>query len=380
MTAKRPGSAGTGVTRVAQIARPAAGGIRRHVSLLCAHLDRRQFAPSLYAPADFTLDLTSEPSENVPQHRLEIASRTRIAADLRAVSDAARQLRGRTDLVHAHGLRAALIGVPSAKLAGVPSLFTAHNLLPPTSRLQRVLLRHIGRATNAIIAVSQAVADTLTDAGVPAANIHVIPNGIPTTQYRSRDFIADNMLDFVPEGAVVVLAIGRLSPEKGFDVLLDAFPYVLANISSACLLLAGDGPEADSLRTQAQNSPAVSHIQFLGRVVDVVPLLHRAQVVAIPSRQEGQGLVALEAMAAGLPVVASRVGGLKETVVDGVTGLLVPPDDPRALASALVQILRDTTQGRIAPMRQQATQRAEQLYTVERMILNIENVYRSLAG
>lgn len=370
-------AANAGVMRVAQVVRPAAGGIRRHVSLLCAHLDRRQFAPSLYAPADFTPDL---PIENVPQHRLEIASRTRIAADLRTISDATRQMRDHTDLVHAHGLRAALIGVPAAKRVGVPSLFTAHNLLPPTSLLQRVLLRHIGRSTNAIIAVSHAVADTLVSAGLPAAKIHVNPNGIPIEQYRIHDDLVDTALYSIPEGAAVILAIGRLSPEKGFDVLLDALPHVLAHVSSAYLLLAGDGPEADRLRMQAQNSPATSRIQFLGRIADVAPLLHRAHVVAIPSRQEGQGLVALEAMAAGLPVVASRVGGLKETIVDGTTGLLVPPDDPNALASALVRILRDTAQGRIAPMRRQATQRAEQLYTVERMILNIENVYRSLAG
>ncbi len=364
-------AARTDVMRVAQVVRPAAGGIRRHVSLLCAHLDRRQFAPSLYAPTDFAPDL---PLENVPQHRLEIAARTRIVADLRTISDAARQLRGRTDLVHAHGLRAALIGVPAARRANLPSLFTAHNLVPPTGRLQRVLLRHIGRMTNAIIAVSQAVADTLTSAGLPAPKIHVIPNGIPVEQYRLRPLEVDIITHSILNGVPIILAIGRLSPEKGFDVLLDAFPQVLAHVSDAYLLLAGDGPEADRLRTQAQNSPAAPHIQFLGRVEDVVPLLHRATVCAIPSRQEGQGLVALEAMAAGLPVVASAVGGLKETVVAGVTGLLVPPGDPRALAEALVQILCDA-----APMRQQAMQRAEQLYTIERMILNIEDIYRSLA-
>ena len=361
--------------RVAQIVRPAAGGIRRHVSLLVENLDKTRFTPTLYAPADFTLDI---PGLDVSQYTVDIAPKTRIAADLSAIRQFNGLLKGNADIVHAHGLRAALIGVLAAKRARLPSLFTAHNLVPALGGLQRVLLRAVGRQANGIIAVSHAVADSLIAVGIAAEKIHVVPNGVPIAQYRVTNLPDPLTLASLPNDTLIVLAIGRLSKEKGFDVLIDAFALVTAQVPEARLLLIGDGPEAQNLSAQAQRLALASQVHFVGRVDNVVPYLHRAHIVAIPSRQEGQGIVALEAMASGLPVVASTVGGLKETVLEGVTGLLVPPDDPDSLAAALLKLLRQASQEDLESMRIQSLLRVEQLYTVERMIHNIEAVYSSL--
>ena len=365
------------MVRVAQVVRPAAGGIRRHVSLLAAHLDRQRFAPSIYAPADFTPD-TSLP--DVPQFQVDIAARTDIAADLRAVQDLARKLRRNADLVHAHGLRAALVGVLAAQRAGILSLFTAHNLLPPPGRLQRLLLRHLGRVTNGIIAVSQAVADTLVSVGLPAAKIHVIPNGIDLAPFDiplTNSAVVGVVRPYdIPADAPLVVGIGRLSPEKGFDVLIKAFAEIFQQMPHAHLLIIGSGSEAEALRFLAAGTSLTDRIHLPGRLDDVVPILRSADVIAIPSRMEGQGIVALEAMAARKALVAARVGGLSETIVENEIGLLVPPDDAPALANALVQLLSDTPLR--TTMGQHGRQRVEQLYTIERMILNIQNIYASL--
>lgn len=357
--------------RVAQVVRPAEGGIRKHVSLLTAGLNRERFASAVYAPADFTLDAAAQ---DVPQHVIAISARTNISADLRAISDLTKQLRGSVNLVHAHGLRAALIGVLAAKRAGIPSLFTAHNLVPPTGRLQRVLLRVIGQSTRRILAVSQAVAKSLIAGGLPNTKIHVVPNGISVAAFDTPDTIKVRNDFNIPTNAPLVVGIGRLSPEKGLDLLITAMADVLSVLPDACLLLAGDGPERESLRALARQIDGACY--FPGKVENPIPFLKTAAIVAVPSRQEGQGIVALEAMAASKPVVAANVGGLAETIVPNVTGLLVPPENPTELADALISLLQNSS--RRDEMGIQGRLRVEQHYTLERMINNIETIYQTI--
>jgi glycosyltransferase involved in cell wall biosynthesis len=362
----------TKVVRVAQIVRPAEGGIRRHVSLLTAGLDRKQFAPSVYAPADFTLDT---PLKDVPQYPVAIGARTDIAADLRAIGSLTKLLQGNADLVHAHGLRAALIGVLAARRAGIPSLFTAHNLVPPLGRLQRVLLRHIGRMTGRILAVSQAVADTLIPTGIAQSKIHVVPNGVDIALFDISTNPAETRILYnIPADAPLIVGIGRLSPEKGFELLVGSFDSVVSRVPAAHLLLVGDGPERHPLLTLANALPCKEQIHFAGRVADVIPILHAADVIAVPSREEGQGIVALEAMAACKPVVATRVGGLVETIVPDVTGFL--RQHLSDFMDSVVFLLQNPQ--RAQEMGREGRKRVEQEYTAERMIHNIETVYRSL--
>jgi len=146
------------------------------------------------------------------------------------------------------------------------------------------------------------------------------------------------------------------------------------SVPGAHLLLAGSGPEEDRLKALAVESPGV---QLLGRLDEIAPLLAAADVVAIPSRQEGQGIVALEAMAARRPVVATCVGGLVETIQEGETGLLVPAEDPRSFGEALAALLADPHRRR----RMGEAGRARVTpYTLERMIQRLETLYQEIAA
>jgi glycosyltransferase involved in cell wall biosynthesis len=361
----------SGPIRLALVVRPAAGGIRRHVSTLLAHLDREQFVPVLFAPPEFRLDIHGSDVSHVP---LAIGARTEPWADWRAIRALANDLRGNFDIVHAHGLRGALIGVPAARRAGIESVFTAHNLVPGGGAT-RILLATVGRRAARILAVSQAVADTLRAAGASGAKTVVIPNGIDLAPF-------DNPLDLqavraeyrLPAEAPLVFAAGRHAREKGFDVLIAAVRELQSRVPGVCLALAGSGPLETILRQQAtaQNAPA----RFVGHLSSIAPPLRAADVFAVPSREEGQGIVALEAMAAGKPVVASRVGGLAETIVDGETGLLVPPEDVTALAGALAELLTDRR--RCEAMGRAGRARVEREYSAARMIQRIEAVYRDV--
>jgi glycogen(starch) synthase len=139
-----------------------------------------------------------------------------------------------------------------------------------------------------------------------------------------------------------LLAVGRLAPQKGFDVLLAA---LAAATHVPPLVIAGGGPERDVLLTQATRLGIVSRIEFLGDVPRerVKRLLRGAEAVVMPSRFEGNPLIALEAMQAGTPLIASAIPGLPEELRDGATGLLVPPEDPASLARAIDRLLADPT-------------------------------------
>ncbi len=182
----------------------------------------------------------------------------------------------------------------------------------------------------------------------------------------------------VPDGPPVVVGVGRLSPEKGFDVLLRAFTTVLGDAPDSRLVLAGRGLAEDSLEDLAAELGIADAVDFVGWVPrgDVTRLLDQASVVAVPSRQEGFGLIAAEAAFRERPVVATRVGGLPEVVEDGVTGLLVDPDSPEQLAGAVRGLIADPS--RAARLAEASRVRAERLFSEERLLSEHADLYRRL--
>ncbi len=369
--------------RIAQVVRPARGGIRRHVSLLLAHLDPARFRCVLFAPADFTLDDSASvlhvgddaPSLPVPRVTLDIAARVNPLADLRAGQQLAQQTRGNFDLLHAHGLHAALPAALATQRTRLPFLFTAHNLVPPTGSASRLILRWIARRAVRIIAVSSAVAASLEALGVTSEKVIVLPNGVDvaafdkpldTDKLRAQFDIAAN--------APLIVGVGRLSPEKGFDILLAAFAQIHSQFPAARLALVGSGALDNSLRAQASVSNLP--VAFAGQVESAADWLRAADIVAIPSRAEGQGIVALEAMAARRPVVASKVGGLPESVLQEETGLLTPPESVAALAKALALLLAAPERRRA--MGEAGRRRVEQNYRLADQVARTAALYAAL--
>lgn len=358
--------------RIAVIARPALGGLRRHVSLLLQSLNRTTIVPTLIAPPDFSCD---PPISDVEPITLAIKARTNILTDLFTTLRLVALVRRKFDLLHAHGLRAALIAVPAARFVGIPVIWTAHNLLPSNSRLQSLLVKVLGNSASRVVAVSSAVKQTLMRCGVPSSKIVVIPNGIDTSPFESADSNGNiRSLYGIPENAPLLLAIGRFSPEKGFDVLLEAFRRVVTAHPNCNLILIGDGPEETALKTQAAGIP---NTYLPGRMENIIPYYHSCDMVVVPSRLEGQGLVAIEAMASGKPVISSAVGGLVEVVLNNETGLTVPAENPQELANAIQRLIGNT--GLCETMGQKGKQRVAELFTLQRMSAELEELYFATA-
>ena len=260
--------------------------------------------------------------------------------DLRSVLRLRRELSARTpSIVHLHTGRATWLGGLAARSAEVPAVTTRRmDRRVKRNWRTRLIYRHLVRRA---VAISPAVARRLAEGGVPAGMTATIPSAVDPGRLRptrARDELRRD-LGLDPDEDVL-LTLASLVRRKGLDVLVDALPR-LRSKRRYRLLVAGDGPERAALEERARDRGVAERVRFLGARADKADLLAACDVFVLPSRREGLGVAALEAMAAGRPVVATRVGGLGEAVVDGVTGLLVAPEDPSALAAALTRLCDD---------------------------------------
>jgi glycosyltransferase involved in cell wall biosynthesis len=238
-------------------------------------------------------------------------------------------------LVHAHGSRGALYAGLATRGLGVPLVWHVR-VSEPDPRLDQLLVR----LAEAIVVNSSATAARLGRLPRAAAKLTVVPNGVDPVRFAPGPADAGLGRALGLDPAVPVVGyFGRLERGKGVDVLVDAAARLHAKLPATAFLFVGDGPQRDTLmaRAAAAGLPA----RFAGQRDDVAALLRLCAAVVLPSRQEAFGRVLIEAMAAGVPVVASAVGGIPEVCVDGVTGLLVPPEDPDALAVAIALTLTD---------------------------------------
>lgn len=257
------------------------------------------------------------------------------------------------DLVHSHFWMSGLASLPAARHLRLPMLHTYHALgtvkrrhqggadTSPPSRI--ACEREVGLGCDRVVATCRDEITELARMGIPADKADLVPCGVDTERFRPDGPVADRSAAHPYR----LLQLGRLVPRKGAAVSVAA----LARLPGAELLVAGgpppgrlgSDPEVHRLRALAREAGVADRVRFLGRVpCDRVPALMRsADVVLCPADYEPFGIVPLEAMACGRPVVASAVGGQLDTVADGETGRLVPPGDPRALAEAVAALLAD---------------------------------------
>jgi glycosyltransferase involved in cell wall biosynthesis len=272
------------------------------------------------------------------------------------IADVARELRAtRADLLVCHGYKADVLGWIAARRVGIPVLSVSRGWTGHTRKVRayEALDRQMLRRMDGVVCVSEGQAIKVRRAGVPAERVHVIHNAIDPSRFaagggaaRASGRAALQALFASPRDHVVV-GVGRLSPEKGFADLVEAARLVVQELPDAGFVIVGDGPSRQGLEAQLRDAGLAGHVVLAGFRADVDALLPGADVLAQSSHTEGLPNVVLEACAAGVPVVATDVGGTGEVVADGVNGRLVPAGAPRTLASRLLELLRD-------PVRRQA--------------------------
>ena len=246
-----------------------------------------------------------------------------------------RQLR--PDVVHAHDAASQALGVAAAHWAGIPVVATRRTQLP-VRRGRFSKLQHEWCAR--VICVSEAVRRECAAAGIAGHRLAVIPDFVDCGSFAPR---------VAPPGrarCASIVAVGRLSAEKGHRVLVCAMREVVKAVPETRLRIYGEGPERTRLAGDIAAAGLGEQVMLAGFVADPREALAAAAVVAMPSLLEGLGAAALEAMAMAKPVVATDAGGLPESVLDGVTGMIVPRGDAAALARALVALLRDPERAR----------------------------------
>lgn len=296
--------------------------------------------------------------------------------------------REKPDIVHTHTSKAGFLGRWAAWLCRVPVIMhTPHGHVfwgyfkPAKTRLFIVLERLTARITDAFIMLTpQEMKDHLALRIAPEEKFTVIHSGVDLGKFDYEKFRFDNQKRTLPEvheNKVVIGTVGRLTAIKGQDVLLRALAELRQAGQEVFLVLLGEGERRNELEDLARRLKISGNICFLGWRPDVAAVMSSFDIFCLPSLNEGMGKVVVEAMAMGLPVIASDIGGIKDLVHNGENGLLVPPGDAQALAHALALLCRDPGKRR----RMGAAGRlVAPLYSAEEMTKKIELLYESIGG
>jgi glycosyltransferase involved in cell wall biosynthesis len=297
--------------------------------------------------------------------------------DRAAVRDLTAYLRrNEIDLVHAHMFRAEVIGTRAAVSASTPVIMaTVHSSRvrsPEDVAELAALTPHMDR----LIVPSASIERKVRREGRGEARFSVIPNGVDLSRFAAEatPCTLRNEAE-IPGRALLIGVVARLEPEKGHQFLIEAMPAVLEAAPDAWLAIVGEGSLADQLRAQAAAlpAPARERVIFTGRREDVSAVTADLDIAVLPSLREAQGISILEAMARHKPVVASAVGGVPEVVTDEVDGILVPPADPGALASAIARLARD---GELRRRLGEAGYRTVvERFSIDSMVRRIEQAY-----
>ena len=345
------------------------GGTERQMTELVRRLDRRRFQVKV---ACFHRDgaWLSRVEETAEVTAFPIRGFGRPATIAQAVVFARWCRRHHIQAVQTCDLYANVFALPAAALAGVPvRIGSRRELNPDKTASQIALQRHAYRFAHAIVANSSAARAQLEREGVPPGRIQVIANGVslePFTRVPTRRPLA------------TILTVANLRREKAHETLLRAAALLAPTGPALRFLIAGDGPRAAELRALALTLGVADRVEFLGHVDDVPSLLSRADAFVLPSRSEAFPNAAIEAMAAGLPIVACAVGGLLDLIDHGRTGLLVPVDDAGAIASAIGQLAADPSHA--ARLGDTARNDVRRRFSFDRMVHAFETLYLTRLG
>ncbi|CAG0935230.1 glycogen synthase [Thermoflexales bacterium] len=373
--------------RVLQFITTTIGGAGEHVLMLAAGLDPSQYDVTVSFSAGCPLD------KDFYEAGLKVIPiEMRRTGGLTRSFMAYRQLRrllaeNPFDIVHTHTSVAGVIGRMAAKRAGVPAVvhmihaYAGHEQVPqPKRRLYLAIEKWLDRYTDHYVAGSDYIRAYGINNGI------MCPDKITRIYYalrREHISVIDDSMAYrtrlgIPNSSPVAGAIARLELQKGLVYFIQAMPVVLQQVPDAHFIISGDGPLREALCTEAEQQGVSSRVHFTGWESEVGRVLSVLNIMVTPSLWEAFGIVNLEAMACGVPIVASRVNGIPEVVRDNETGLLVPPADPAKLAQAIIDLMND--QERRHQMGAYGQEWAARHFSVSTMVKSHEQLYQALVG
>ncbi|NLP17638.1 MAG: glycosyltransferase family 4 protein [Firmicutes bacterium] len=346
----------------------AAGGIYRHVFDLSQGLDRGVFSPVVVA-SRYNTWLDKPPGRGVKVIPLDICRREN---PLLPTGDLLKLIyffqEEKIKILHVHGFRAAFWGRVAARLAGVPVvIYTVHNFPVNRAAIVYGIEGLLANWTTHIITVSGALQGKLIQRGIPSGKVTTIHNGVKAAE------VPEAIIKTKTRRYYNIGTVGRLVELKGIEYFLRAAATVAAVEPRARFYVIGDGPRRSRLQVLAHKLSLDGVVFFTGHVDNMDRWWQGLDVLVSCSLQEGLGLSILEAMAASIPVVGTRVGGIPELITNGLNGVLVRPRDSQALATAILDLLfnRDwrTSLGR------RGREKVLEKFTLEKMVTAVEGIY-----
>jgi glycosyltransferase involved in cell wall biosynthesis len=292
------------------------------------------------------------------------------------------------EIVHGQGARAEFYARVACKLAGKAKYMSTiampvegFDVGPIRKKIYSLFDRFSERFVDRFLVVSDVLRDKMIRGhGIPAEKVIKIYNGIEIDHYTSqhqngsRERIRNEFN--IEEDTLFIGAIGRLVWQKGFDYLIGALPELLKRLPRTKIVLVGDGPLRGELEALAEKKKVEENLIFAGFRSDIKDILSAIDILILPSLLEGFPMITLEGMAMAKPIIATRIDGITEQIVDGVSGILIPPRDPDAIAQAVVRLSTEKELAQILGLG--GRRRVEKEFTVEKMVSETEKVYQSL--
>ena len=367
--------------RLVYLMRKIVGGMQTHLLDLIVGLDSDRYSISVISPQNFSLK-KSLTELSVPMIEVDISERLNPIKDaltIKRLKDVISSLS--PDILHIHGNKTALVGRYAIKDMDIPAVVvTVHNFLifQDSNIIMRSLAsmieRRLEKYTDKMITVSSSLKRSLIDIeGISENKIVTIPNGIDIKYWKADNRKKSLRKELgLKDDDFIVANVGRFVPFKGHKVLLEATKIACEKRAELKIAIAGDGPLKEELLAEANRLDLGDKVFFLGFIDDTRDLFFDADMFVLPSLKEPFGIVVLEAMAAGLPIIASRAGGVTDIIKEG-EGILVKPGDPRELADNIVALAGD--QGRRDLFVDKALKKVKRDFSADMMVSRTERVY-----
>ena len=365
----------------------AAGGTEGQVANIARHIDRVRFDLQFVCLRKWGFYLDEIEQRKIPVTEYPLRSFFSPRAVLQQMRFAAQLRAQRTQIVHSYNFYSNVFAMPAAKLAGVPlKIASIRDQGVYLSNAQKLAQKLACRCADMILVNAESIRNWLIEDGYPPEKVRIIRNGIDLTRYAGTGAGSPIRTELgLPKDAPLVIMLARLNPQKGVDDFIKAAAMVRLKRPDVRFLLVGEklkyigdgwGPDAgyhSYLHELCVNLGVDDSIVFTGHRSDVPALLAEGALSVLPTHSEGLSNTLLESMAAGLPIIATRVGGNPELVEDGVNGILVPPQAPATLANAILRILDDPALAQ--RFSAAARVKAREYFSMEKMIGDTEALY-----